>query len=415
MSDLAASSVNPNITPNFMVNDTKNTNSSVPYYRGNLDYPPDTVQFKGQEVQEKKGLSKGAKWGIGTAVVLAAGVCAYFLTRGKIGSKQVQQLAEHIDFKEAKTVEEAIEFGKKHLGIKKYKGFEEKDLNVINWINEGLVNTSNKMKGKLNTTREVHYVNGNANLFASVDPEGRILKINKTVYGDIDTAINNYLKDSSYVTLDIKTGECTIPAIYGAKSEDMVAILKKISEFRENKLNYREKIRLFTNLEHITEEVNAFHLNPLNKVQRMLNNPEIRKRAIKNALETDINKISKMSIDEQVELLDEYMDKCNVRFKYRPVSEFRPIYHELGHINDPNVLQRAMRPEQYKNTGEYPQELKEWLGDENNTKVASLVSQYATSNPAEFIAETFATMCEEQEIQNGVMALYKKYGGPVVS
>ena len=57
MSNLAVSGVNQNIS-SISVNNRQNAsgtpNSSASYYRGNLDYPPDTVQFKGQEVKEKK-------------------------------------------------------------------------------------------------------------------------------------------------------------------------------------------------------------------------------------------------------------------------------------------------------------------------------------------------------------------------
>lgn len=59
------------------------------------------------------------------------------------------QLAENIEFIPAKTIKEAIEFGKKNLGIKKYKNFEEKDIEAINFLNEGFVNASNMMKGKI--------------------------------------------------------------------------------------------------------------------------------------------------------------------------------------------------------------------------------------------------------------------------
>ena len=94
-------------------------------------------------------LSTAQKIGIGGLIVAGLGALAYVLTRGRVGAVQVKQLAEHIDFKKAKTYEEAVEFGKKHLGIKQYEGFTAQDTEVINWINEGLVNVSNYQKGKL--------------------------------------------------------------------------------------------------------------------------------------------------------------------------------------------------------------------------------------------------------------------------
>ena len=125
---------------------------SVPQPNVNLQTPPDTMSFKATEhIQpkpKKEGLSTGAKWGLGALALAGIGTAVYFATRGNVGAKQAQQLAEHIEFKPAKTVEEAIQFGKTHLGIKDYKGFEAKDIEVVNWLNEGFVKANNKFKGK---------------------------------------------------------------------------------------------------------------------------------------------------------------------------------------------------------------------------------------------------------------------------
>ena len=126
----------------------QNNYNSVPQMALQSDTVSLSANGKIQAETKKQGLSNGAKLGIGAGIVLGLGALAYVLTRGKAGSKQVQQLAEHIDFSQAKTYEEAVQFGKTHLGIKEYKGFGEKDLDVINWLNEGIVNISNKLKGK---------------------------------------------------------------------------------------------------------------------------------------------------------------------------------------------------------------------------------------------------------------------------
>ena len=69
----------------------------------------------------------------------------------RINPPIIKTLAEHIKFKDAKTLDEAINFGINNLGIKEYKGFKEENLNVINWTNESIVNVSNKLKGVLCT------------------------------------------------------------------------------------------------------------------------------------------------------------------------------------------------------------------------------------------------------------------------
>ena len=103
---------------------------------------------------DKKKLAVGVAAGIGITALVVGGI----LYNKKINSEAVKELAEHIDFKEAKSLDEAIEFGKQCLGVKKYKGFKEADLDVLNWVNEGLVNVNNKAKGKAIMPNAVKYV-----------------------------------------------------------------------------------------------------------------------------------------------------------------------------------------------------------------------------------------------------------------
>lgn len=54
-----------------------------------------------------------------------------------------------LTFQEAKNVEAARKYGREVLGIKEYKGFnEKKDLEIVNWINESFVAVHNATKGK---------------------------------------------------------------------------------------------------------------------------------------------------------------------------------------------------------------------------------------------------------------------------
>lgn len=124
---------------------------------------PDTVELS---TNKKQGLSNGAKIGIGASVLVGLGVLAYALTKGKTGSKQVQQLAEHIDFKEAKTIDEAVKFAKEKLGVTLKL---EDNLTAANFVNELLTNLNNKMKGKSVLPRDVIF---NRNLTSADGLEG---------------------------------------------------------------------------------------------------------------------------------------------------------------------------------------------------------------------------------------------------
>lgn len=389
---------------------------NIPQPNVNLQTPPDTVSFKATEhIQpkpKKEGLSTGAKWGLGALALAGIGTAVYFATRGKVGAKQAQQLAEHIEFKPAKTVEEALEFGKKNLGLN-YKGFSNKDIETLNWVNEGIVNVSNKMKGKTKLPKTISYEYIDDLTLLEVNRGGNLLKINKTVFGDIDATINNYLNSGEY-WVSTKGGQLSFPDIYS--EHNMEEVLKSIRRFRNNEYSFVEKVELFENLQGINAETNSLLSNPINRLKSFLSNAEIKDRMVKLNLETDINKIMKMSPDEQENLLLSCINKANVKIKYKPTSRFKTIYHEFGHLNDPNISGRACVKAFYDSNKEtYPEELTEWFNNTHNLKVSGEVSSYATENPAEFIAETFAGLAEGKAYSDDVMALYKKYGGPALT
>ena len=48
-------------------------------------------------------------------------------------------------------------------------------------------------------------------------------------------------------------------------------------------------------------------------------------------------------------------------------------------------------------------------------EAAGSVSSYAQSDEAEFLAETFAKICDNQEVSEEAMALYKELGGPALT
>lgn len=108
------------------------------------------------EKEKKEGLSKSAKWGIGIAATLGTLITAGVLIQKhefkrltKLFDKKmtISNLPEHIQFKEATTLEEAIKFAKETLGI----GYVDKkfSLEMLNFANKGIVDVSNANKGKI--------------------------------------------------------------------------------------------------------------------------------------------------------------------------------------------------------------------------------------------------------------------------
>ncbi len=115
------------------------------------------MEFSAEKtIKKEKGLSKWQKWTIGLGSALAGIIAAGVLIRkhetGKLTKlynekMQFVNLAEKIDFKEAKTVDEGIKFAKEVLKIGEVgDGFT---LDAINYVNKGLVDVANANKGHL--------------------------------------------------------------------------------------------------------------------------------------------------------------------------------------------------------------------------------------------------------------------------
>ena len=263
---------------------------SVPQPNLTPQIQSNAVNFKAsaqiQTAPKKEGLSKGAKWGIGLGVTALAATGVYLATKGKVGSNKVKQLAEHIDFKPAKTYEDAIQFGKTHLGIKEYKGFEAKDIDVINWLNEGFVNVSNKVKGNIQTPNIIKYTEQADDTLLAVDRFKERMLVDKRTYGNIDQSIQSKLDD--FITKNTD-GTVGLP-MADCSAEDFKLFKNLIRDFNVSKRNgtsmsFKDKVRLY-------------------------------------------------------EILDEYADSLG-HYTYKPVSEFGRIYHECWHLLDPKILTRS--------------------------------------------------------------------------
>lgn len=85
--------------------------------------------------------------GAALTTVVAIGL---LIAKGKF--KQAKQLAEHINFTEAKSMEDAAKFAKETLGVKLNIG---NNLDFANFLNESFVKLSNSMKGKIRLPKKV--------------------------------------------------------------------------------------------------------------------------------------------------------------------------------------------------------------------------------------------------------------------
>ena len=341
--------------------------------------PQDTVEIAGKKSTAKKIL-------IGAGIAATIGGIIYCVATGKFS--RAKQLAEHIDFKPAKTLEEAINFGKTNFGIKSYEGFTEKDLEILNFTNEGLANIHSKFKGKIQIARKIIYEPVvNSNEVASTIGN-YCLSLNKNYFCKINNHIQEKIKDINSI-------------IFCFNEKDREYITKIIKEYEAGKCTTLEqKLNTENILGHAIDKVN-YYANPNNALKFVSDNgiltykgkpfsytealkwsPEMKEEFV-HAFWKSIKNNPKIKIS---------LDKSEIE------SAFGFLYHEIGHTNDPHLAHRT----------------KEFLKNPDAVNIAAKVSGYAKTNEDEFIAEVFKKLASGKKLPEDVMKLYKELGGPMV-
>lgn len=345
---------------------------------------------------------------------------AFYIAKGKF--TEAKKLVENIDFKPAQTIEEAIEFGKKHLGIRSYNGFEAKDIQVINWVNEGLVNTSNKMKGNLRMPKDIVYTEQlGENTPAAVETEGKYkgwFGVNKKIFDNIDKSIEESIDSLEQVIRFVKkdNGKWAFHKHSAIAEDDAQEFAKQFVKYKEGNFTFKQKLDFYSSLDVLTNRVNSYNEVPFSTIKQLLKQEKIKKFCEDNNILTDLEKIKLLSNQEQHNLIQSMQNKgvvFHIGFDIKSMSAFDTIYHEMGHIQD--MVPRCLTTDKYKHDySKYSDELKAWVDNQENMQIANRVSEYASHGPGEFIAETFARMIHGNRLPDEVLALYRKLKGPAV-
>lgn len=370
---------------------------------------------KDEFVKSDKDKNKTWKWaGIigGTASAIALAV--FYIRKNKFF--KVKQLAEHINFQKAESVEDAIRFGQENLGIRNYTGFEAKDLEVLNWVNEGLTNVSNKMNGKVRMPKGIGIVNQIMDsdfAFGGIIKEGEFkdwFAISRAHLNKIDTSINN-----TYEGLKGCLDKCREK---GAKlALDLDCELMRRFKQNPSSLSFAEKIKLYNHMCFAKYSYETIACSPFSKIKEFLTQENL--AILKNkGIETNIENIATMSTEDQGNLLFSMMKEISshtekpIILTQKPSMAHHLIYHEMGHVQD--MVPRVEAKEMFDNPNEYPKVLKEWLENKDHMQTAAEVSTYSQSGPGEFIAETFAELINGHNVSDRVKALYRELKGPPI-
>lgn len=360
-----------------------------------------TPQTQTTQPVEPKGLSTSAKVGIGAAAVGAITI-GVLLAKGKFS--QAKQLAEHIDFKEAKTLEEAKKFAKENLGINSYN---LTNLDIANYVNEALVNITNKNKGKqifnkINTLPKEHV--------GWFSVRGKRLSVNESQVLEL-TNIQALTQEYNDVLarVDLSTMSLT---------SSQQELLKKAGKNIAN-LTMKEKIYLSDMLGGISGHEN---MSTYSFFKDALHNKEVEEFLAKNNLPQDFETFKALSPEEQGGILDKIFENTNYKTPVSDFGAFHPINHEMGHSlhlenvgckkfnkyvvsvsGDPDKAKQLMT----KKCDEFSKEEPEW-------HMLEFVSKYSMFSPGEAVAEIFAGLQNGVKFNDEIMAMYKKYGGPMV-
>ena len=385
----------------------------------------DTLELS--NAQQTKSLSKGAKYGIGAVALLGLGALAYVLTKGKVGSKQVQSLAEHIEFKPATTMDEAVKFAKEHLGITKFD--VGNDLEIANWVNNGLTKVSNRYKGKapipsiVETYPEALYQQamreGKDVAMADINAHTGKMRVNTHYFNDAKKTIQECMD-----AMEIKVGKADanghvnfqfglLPFMNMKKQTDLMPLLVKVAEGNASKMEIVTCEMAISDMLHFQNilcekpELLYGHVLKSSKLKNILNSK-------KNIDVLSLDKFKTLTKEKQVEYLYNLNhevikgktgdDLLNVFSEIR-IADRRPdvhyvIDHEMGHA----LHLQSLGAKEYK--------ARHLLSD-SEKNIATTVSDYATTNSHEFVAEVHAELIEGHAVSPEVMALYKKYGGVI--
>ena len=417
-----------------------------------LSCPPDTVEISAvNKIKKPKDkMSTGVKVGIAALGVLGSAVTACILIPKHQTSKltklcnekmQLQNLAEHIDFKDAKTVEEGIKFAKDVLKIGEVKG--NFTLDAINYANRGLVDVSNANKGHLFMPKKIFYKDLNDNVIAFVRHD-----IKSENFGEF--VINKKFFDRAFLKPKLKAELLSLQehtreqlTLFPVFDESIIKLVNKY--FKDNNsLNTSEMRDLLYTFKNASTKKNCFFANPLCTLQTMA------EKFKSKGINVNIDELSQLSYKKQKEklkeLLTQYQNNLGenqLNYEVPYLSPIETVYHEMGHLQDyaKNLKELNLKPwkldsndgveyignhwggltyDGYKELFEknptkfkkcYP-DLYEFLTNQEYQQTAGKVSEYAQTSIGEFIAETYAKMVHGDKLSNDVMKLYEKYNGP---
>lgn len=339
-------------------------------------------------------------------------------------------------------MEEAIEFAKKHLGIENFNLGD--DLEMANWVNEGLVKLSNRFKGKAQMPKNVildekYFIENPKAAAYHYAPNGTIA-INKSYYDSLYEILNELIEKGAIAEEKIQnndalTNEDLVFSVLGKEvkmSEANHFVIKNPTPFLDGKLQtslaikvhkYKQNPEQFSRfevqdmlmqVEDLLASSNKLFKEPFNIIKKIAQqNPEFFKAHCK-----ELSYYEKLPKEEQVRKCARILEElgstnnsfCTIQGSHSSGSKFGILWHEMGHLlhHMNTSLKDRLWGRLSKGAG------KSFLADTEKMATSGKVSWYAQTNPDEFVAETFNALCVGKKLPDDVMKLYEYYKGPML-
>lgn len=317
----------------------------------------DAVEISSSKKKKKK-MPILAKIGIGMLVGATTIItCAVLVSRHKTNELKklyqnklkISNLPENIEFKEATTVEEAINFAKNTLNIKTVD--DNFSLEAINMTNKGLVDVSNANKGKCFMPTALRYKRTKEEYLAAVmqdikaddfgelvvnpkffEPKELEKHIKKALYTENGEQVYRKVINSNYVA------KYSLDNIIPLPSNELTKLIDKF--YTDPRSLNLSDMKL---LAHSLNENNAklsFYQNAPISFLKDLESKQIYQDALKNLnIKINYEELNKKTQEEQVnyvkDLLKKLIDnKTPFTEKYIIYKPETTIYHEMGHLQD---------------------------------------------------------------------------------
>ncbi len=274
---------------------------------------------------------------------------------------KIRTIPDFIEFTPAKTIEEAKKFAKENLLMYQY---ELTDVDCANYVNEALSRYYNKSGDKTPVVSQALLKPEEEAGLVTINPSRSVLYVGEDDFKNIDSAIEKFLNNDT-VNKRCQNADETC---------DLTENQKKYFEFYKAgakgyaELPLKEKIGFLLFLRGFSGDVVPNNAN------------------------------GKMAVPDG--------------------GSFWIINHEIGHkahcdkIGPRKYIDLNADFRQCKTREEVKAKFREI---EPCWEVALKVSDYASSRPVEFVAETFACLQNGVKFDDDVMELYEKYGGPKIT